>query len=359
MLKKHIRAPLTLKADGAEGDVSAVVSVFGVIDSDNDVVVASAFTDGQAVPMVWSHDWSQPVGKGVIRVQPDRAVFEGRFFTDTTAGRDAYLTVKNMAELQEFSWGFAILESEPGEQDGRVVRFIKRTEVFEISPVLVGANRETGLLAIKAQGVGDGAEKCWGDFEPPEGSYEALAADLGEAFRERQLGPDGRGFVRVVATYAGRFVALLYRWDDDGDEPTYWNVPYSRGDSEAFTLGDPQQVEIQTSFVPTGKGLAFDDHSEHVRVAVSEWVHRTKAGAEIRLKEGRAISAARRARMATVSESLRTSAGEIDAMLEETAPPEKAADETGAQAQRVAVLRLRSEFDRGTARRARELGVSA
>lgn len=353
MKTKHVRAQISLKADGNEGDVSAVVSVFGVIDSDNDVVLASAFTDGQAVPMVWSHNWDMPVGKGIIRVQPDRAVFEGRFFTDTSAGRDAYQTVKNMAELQEFSWGFAILDAEPGQQDGQVVRFIKRTDIFEISPVLVGANRQTGLLDIKAHGSNGGEEKCWGDFEPAVGSYEALADDLCAAFRDRQLGADGRGFVRVVATYAANFVALLYRWDDEGDEPTYWDVPYSRGTDGTVTLDDPQQVEIETSFVPTGKGMEFESHSEHVRVAVSEWVHRARAGSATRLKEGRAISTARRARMATVSGSLRTAADEIDAMLEETAPKEPAKSSASEG------MRLRTDFNRLRARLERDLGVPA
>lgn len=350
MKTKQIRAPLSLKADGLEGEVSAVVSTFNVVDSDNDVVLPSAFTDGQAVPMVWSHNWDLPVGKGVIRVQPDRAVFEGRFFTDTTAGRDAYLTVKNMGELQEYSWGFQILEAEPGDFDGRVVQFIKRTEVFEVSPVLVGANRQTYTLDIKARkpGAPDGG-KCWGDFEPATGSYEALASDLGSTFRERQVS-DGRGYTRVIATYADRFVAMLYRWDDE-DEPTYWDVPYSRGADGAVQLGDPRQVAPQTSFVPTGKGMSFEDHSEHLRVAVREWSKRAQAGSALRLKEGRAISEARRTRMAAVSGSLVEAAKEIDAMLAETAPPEKARSAD--------VMRLRHDFDRMKARIARIYGVPA
>lgn len=108
-----------------------------------------------------------------------------------------------------------------------------------------------------------------------------------------------------------------------------------------------------------GHGLTFDDHSDRVQGAVAEWVERVKAGTATRLEEGRAISTSRRARMEGVATSLRVAAGEIHAMLEETVSPETVADETGAQAQRVAVLKLRSEFDRATARRARELGVSA
>ncbi len=254
---KRLTLPAELKADGDEGSLSAVFSTFNVVDSDGDVVVPSAFTAGQEVPLVWSHDWARPVGKGTINVTPEHAVFDGRFFTETSWGQDAYQTVKALGSLQEYSWGFRVLDAEPGEMNGQPVRFIKRAEVFEVSPVLVGANRETYTLALK------------------------------------------------------------------------------------------------------GHDLSFDDHSDRVQGAVDEWLERVKAGCETRQKEGRAISSARRSRMAGVSESLRTAAGEIDAMLVETAPPEKAAENTGAQAQRVAVLRLRSEFAQGAARRTRTLGVSA
>jgi HK97 family phage prohead protease len=143
---------VTVKADldgESIGQIAAVFSTFNTIDSDGDVVRQTAFTDGQEVPMVWAHDWQSPVGKGVIRVQPDRAVFEGAFFMDTFAGEQAYRTVKAMGDLQEWSWGFRILDAEYGEFEGEKVQFINEADVFEVSPVLVGANRETMTLAIK------------------------------------------------------------------------------------------------------------------------------------------------------------------------------------------------------------------
>ncbi len=107
-----------------------------------------------------------------------------------------------------------------------------------------------------------------------------------------------------------------------------------------------------------GHGLTFDDHSESVQVAVVEWVERVKAGTATRAKDGRALSGARRLRMEGVADALRDAVGDIDALLTvTTAPPVQVADETGAQAQRVAVLRLRSEFVQGNLRRARTLGV--
>lgn len=146
---KTVTAPVEWKSE-SEGSISAVFSTFDVVDSDGDVVTRDAFTNGQAVPMVWAHDWSRPIGKGTIRTDPKRAVFDGSFFLDTTAGVDAYRTVKAMGDLQEYSWGFQILDAEQEIRDSLPVRVITKAEVFEVSPVLVGSNRETYTLAIKA-----------------------------------------------------------------------------------------------------------------------------------------------------------------------------------------------------------------
>lgn len=146
---KSLTVPASLPDGAPDGSLEAVFSTFDIVDSDGDIVAASAFTDGQAVPLTWAHDWTQPVGKGVIRVLPDRAVFAGQFFLDTAAGREAYQTVKNMGDLQEYSWGFRVLDSDYAERDGQDVRVITKAEVYEVSPVLVGANRQTGTLALK------------------------------------------------------------------------------------------------------------------------------------------------------------------------------------------------------------------
>lgn len=146
---KRIQTPVELKADDA-GAVTAVFSTFNVVDKDGDVVLSTALTHGQPVPMTWSHDWSQPVGRGTVRVEEARALFDGHFFLDTSAGQEAYKTVKAMAELQEWSWGFRILDAAWEERDGDLVRVIKRAEVFEVSPVLVGAGENTQTLSVKS-----------------------------------------------------------------------------------------------------------------------------------------------------------------------------------------------------------------
>lgn len=147
---KHITTRAVLKADGDdEGALEAVFSTFGVVDRDGDIVEAGAIPDGQAVPMVWAHDWTKPIGRGVVETDITRAVFRGNLFLDTTAGNDAYTTIKAMGDLQEYSWGFMVLDADYVERDAAFVRVIKRVELFEVSPVLVGAGRNTGTLSIK------------------------------------------------------------------------------------------------------------------------------------------------------------------------------------------------------------------
>lgn len=159
METKHITTTAILKAEGDEGRLEAVFSTFGVVDRDGDIVQAGAIPDGQAVPMVWAHDWTKPIGKGVTQVDSERAIFKGDFFLDTTAGQDAYRTVKAMADLQQYSWGFRVLDASPGEVDGQTIRVIKRAELFEVSPVLVGAGLGTGTLSLKhGQPFADHAE---------------------------------------------------------------------------------------------------------------------------------------------------------------------------------------------------------
>jgi HK97 family phage prohead protease len=146
---KRFRAGLAAKAGGEPGSVQAVFSTFDVVDSDGDVVLATTFTPGQSVPMTWAHNWQLPVGKGAIRVLRDAAMFDGAFFLETDAGAEAYKTVKAMGDLQEWSWGFRVIDAAFEQRDAQLIRVIKTAEVFEVSPVLVGAGIGTYTAAIK------------------------------------------------------------------------------------------------------------------------------------------------------------------------------------------------------------------
>ena len=147
---------IELKDDS--GQVEAVFSLFNSLDSDGDVVVPGAVKSGfknNQVPMVWSHKWDMPIGKGTITQDDDKAVFKGEFFMDTESGKEAYNLVKNMGDMQQWSFGYKVNDSEfekfkDNDGDDTNARYLKDLTVYEVSPVLVGANQDTYTLAIKS-----------------------------------------------------------------------------------------------------------------------------------------------------------------------------------------------------------------
>lgn len=142
-----------------EGKVEAVFSVFNNVDSDGDVVLPNSLKSFKGlegeVPMVWSHKWENPIGKGRIVQDDDKATFKGEFIMSSESGREAYEIVKAMGDLQQWSFGFQVDDAEQGQfqKDGQSqeVRYIKSATVFEVSPVLVGANQSTYTVAVKEQ----------------------------------------------------------------------------------------------------------------------------------------------------------------------------------------------------------------
>lgn len=153
MERKEYHGEAEIK-DPTLGLISAVFSTFNIKDADGDVVKSGAIPETDVL-MVWGHDWqSLPIGKGTIRADRKRAIFDGQFNLQTQAGRDAFETIRFNGKSQQYSWGFEILDAEFGEftgEDGKAeqVRFIKNTRPFEVSPVLIGSNPKTETLAIK------------------------------------------------------------------------------------------------------------------------------------------------------------------------------------------------------------------
>jgi len=150
-------APIELKEDGDKRYIEAVFSLFDTIDSDNDVTKANALRSGYSgnkVPLVWNHDWSKVIGRGIIETDNQKAVFKG-YFLNTEAGKEAYNTVKEMQDMQQFSYGFQVMKSSKGthiDSKGEEVpvRVLEDVKVWEVSPVLVGAQQNSFVQALKS-----------------------------------------------------------------------------------------------------------------------------------------------------------------------------------------------------------------
>lgn len=170
---EHKNLSVTLKAD-EEGSVKAVFSTLNVIDKDGDVTLPGAFTSERVNIAAWGHNWGAlPAGDGVIREAKEEAVFEGSFYLGTPQGDATYQTLKQRHERgfsQEWSYGFDVIEAEPGVVDGKEVRLLKKLKVYEVSPVMVGAGEGTRTLAMKGLDVSfdehtDQMLKAFGEWE--------------------------------------------------------------------------------------------------------------------------------------------------------------------------------------------------
>lgn len=146
-------ARVDVKSD-AKGEVEVIFATLNVRDHDGDVILPGAITEGEAVALsqyghtVWQG--SAPVGRGTIHEVGNEAVFRGKFFMDTQAGRETFLTVKSMAELQQWSFGFTTELAEYGEFQGQDVKFLKSLRVYECSPVLRAAGVGTRTTSAKS-----------------------------------------------------------------------------------------------------------------------------------------------------------------------------------------------------------------
>lgn len=153
MQKKVFRPTIEFKEnDDEKGSFRAVFATFNVIDHDRDVTLPGAFEVGQKVRIAyWGHRWHDlPVGRGVIGADQEKAWVDGKFFLDTQAGLETYKTVKNLAELQEWSYGFDIEKTSEGKFEDQQVRFLEKMIVHEVSPVLLGAGIGTMTTDIKS-----------------------------------------------------------------------------------------------------------------------------------------------------------------------------------------------------------------
>lgn len=168
MEQKTFRAAIELKAEGQEGEFTAVFATMNVIDWHDDVTEPGAFDEQNVIVEPWNHGWTLPAGKGVIRSDAEKAWIDGQFFIDTESGRETYRTVKNLGPLAEWSYSFDILESGEGEFEGTKVRFLRKLDVVGVGPVTRGAGIGTQTVMIKHKDgePSDGDEGKAGDGKP-------------------------------------------------------------------------------------------------------------------------------------------------------------------------------------------------
>ena len=339
---------IELKDDS--GQVEAVFSIFNSLDSDGDVVMPGAVKSGfknNQVPMVWSHKWDMPIGKGTINQDNDKAVFKGEFFMDTESGKEAYNLVKNMGDMQQWSFGYKVNDSEFAKADGQDsdARYLKDLTVYEVSPVLVGANQDTYTLAIKsntallkeiANDPEEGSEdECCGSCEGEEKA--AVAKDMydnpGEAMEASKdmscaIGvhthkdKNGKQVFMPCKTHEEYEKAIGKGYDDDDkkgygdDEDEMKSCKYHDGGrcmKEYDEDGKKSSDEVLEDSQEDSK--SFSEEVIDVLAALDDLVARAKAIAMLRDKDGRKLGVKATEALRAVADDLNDAWTEIDEFI--------------------------------------------
>lgn len=152
--RKNFDVELQLKKLDEGGMFEGYASVFGVQDSDGDVIVKGAFertlkefhARGKLPKMLWQHNPSIIVGKYTEMFEDDNGLFvKGHLILEVEKGREAYALMK-AGELDAMSVGFNIANATPGDNRGRVIDDL---DLWEISLVTWGANPEALISTVK------------------------------------------------------------------------------------------------------------------------------------------------------------------------------------------------------------------
>jgi len=334
------RKALTIALDAAqEGSFTARIATFNVVDKDGDVTLAGAFHDGKRVLVsAYMHgSWSGrlPVGDGVISSDASGAYFTGKFWLNTDAGQQTYLAVKNAGELQEYSYGFATLDSSENPADlspyPGARQILKKLDVIEVSPVLVGAGVNTGTLAIKSARMILGGPAL---LKARETVARLKAGTLDSAMIAAIANIDALSDDLDDAVDALMVQAGIPDPDEDGSD----------GETDDGDGMDPAPLSSGYDMMDpsNGKGFTFAAHGEHALAGVRAFISRAKSLADLRAKkqrkDGRVISATNRTRLNALHDSLAGMVVELRDLLDSTDAAPPGDDGAGSKAAEDAIL---------------------
>lgn len=295
------------------------------IDKDQDVSLIGSMPVGKEVPISsYAHaSWPErggrlPVGKGKIEERGKIAVLRGRFFTDTTTGRDTYLTVKGLGDLQEWSFGYDVLDGGPGTWDGREVNLNAKYDVHEVSPVLIGAGTDTRTLAIKEAtkgAIGSHETAKAAESASWDAAAEVSAAEGAATLRKMHAWVDAEGDPEAKSSYKlphhTTEGSVVWR----GVAAAMGALMGSRG-GVAIPSGDRRGVyaHLARHYAQFDKDVPeFKDgepasplevHFARVLGEVDGFTERVKALAELRQSEGRQLSEVNRQRLSLLVAAL-------------------------------------------------------
>ena len=243
-----------INLDEAQGIVECFVAGIGNKDSVGDIVASGAFSKSlqrRKPRVVWGHSWNDPIGK-VLEIYevpntdnrlPLKMKMAGigglfarvQFNLNSEKGREAFAMVAFFGEEQEWSIGYKTLRAQFDQKSQANV--IYELELYEVSPVLHGANQLTGTISVKSD-------------DNASGVMVAMMEDDEDAIDKVEI-------EKQLAAILGAKVSLMDVNDDeitfarrmDNGEVGRYKCGFS-GSRGRYMFGPPQQIVVMPARKP-------------------------------------------------------------------------------------------------------------
>lgn len=225
MQTKQADPILSIKAmDDATGEFEGYGSTFlGGPDSVGDIVMPGAYKDslaehaarGTMPKMFWQHDPHQPIGKWLSASEDDKGLLmRGRLNMGVQKGKEAYELLK-AGDIDGLSIGYRIRKHT--EDKDRGVWLLEKLDLFEVSVVSIGANRNATVDTASVKADRELVERLKAGDRLTEREFEQmLKGNLGlsnsQAERAVRLHLKGQGEPADTASgadFASAFAALM------------------------------------------------------------------------------------------------------------------------------------------------------
>jgi HK97 family phage prohead protease len=130
-------------------------------DSYGDVVAKGAFADtikrwrasGNVLPILYGHDMADPhknIAATKLLIEDEHGLLVHGVFDDTEMATKVYELVKGR-RLSQLSFAYDVVQQAPVTLDGGIkANELRKVRLYEVSLVMVGANQDTEVLAVKS-----------------------------------------------------------------------------------------------------------------------------------------------------------------------------------------------------------------
>ncbi|MBN8542789.1 MAG: HK97 family phage prohead protease [Alphaproteobacteria bacterium] len=149
----RLHAVLEIKTLSEAGAFAGYASVFGVVDSQHDMVMPGAFAftlekrAGQ-IKLLWQHLWDEPIGVLTTIFEDARGLYiEGQLLMEIARAKEAYALLK-AGVVKGLSIGYTPGRWKHDPDTG--VRHLQSVDLWEISLVTTPANAAAQVTVVKS-----------------------------------------------------------------------------------------------------------------------------------------------------------------------------------------------------------------